>query len=740
MRFSAVTHAGRGHRRQLAPSPGVRAGTQAGVGTEKRRDLQGVRALAVLLVALNHANVPFLRGGYIGVDVFFVLSGYFITGLLLRESLGGEYGRGGEAASGRISIPRFYARRARRILPAATLTLAVTSVAVFVVYDLLRANLLGAKPELLDAFAASLFYANVHFAANATNYFAQTTTTFPSPVQHFWSLSVEEQFYLVWPSLLAGTLLICRHGHRKAFDRRRAVRLVGAVIALACAGSLLWSISDTAVSPQSAYFSTFARAWELGLGAGLALLAPRAASLPREVRIPLGWIGFGMVLTAAVFYSSATSFPGDAALLPVVGTALIVVAGLHGTRVGIDRLLGLRPFAYVGDRSYTFYLWHYPALIIVWQAAGHTLPPLDNVGLLIGAFALSAFTFHFYENPLRFARWLRGWRTAALVPVTMGAAVAAIIIPVLAVQATLAEQAVADQGAHSAQLRPARGQPDPRSMWLAKALPAVAQAVVSVRDDAPLPKRIVPDDARLEQENTLVSYDIPRGCQPSFGSGDTSKICLLGDPTAKKVVAVFGDSHAGMWMPALVADARAQKFAVVVLDKPGCFVDRVHTNFAGWPCATWYRWAMRQDHKLHPAVTLVAFDLSSGTLTTDPSATAADIRGVVTHVVRGVYLSDPPKQAELPGTCITAPGATMRSCSTPLPSGYTPLMQDIAQMLQHIHHGWIPVLQWFCADGICPMVIDHMLATRDGSHLTMEYSAALAPLLGNELRPILRRL
>ena len=707
------------------------------VATERRRDLQGVRALAVLLVALNHANVPFLPGGYVGVDVFFVLSGYFITGLLLREGLGGAHGRDGERARGRISIRKFYARRARRILPAATLTLAVTAIAVYVVYDVLQRDFLGTRPALLDELAAALFYANVHFAAGATNYFANASMTMPSPVQHFWSLSVEEQFYLVWPSLLAVTLFICRR--RAPFDRRRAVRLVGLVIAVVCAGSLAWSIHDTSLSPQSAYFSTFARAWELGLGAGIALLAPAAARLPRAVRAPLGWIGLAMVLLAAVTFSSHTSFPGYAALLPVGGAALMVLAGLHPTRRGVDRLLAVTPLAYVGDRSYTFYLWHYPTLIISWQLAGHVLSVADNLGLLAGAFALSALTFHFYENPLRFAGWLRGWRTAAMVPVSISASLAAIMVPVLTVEGTLSAQAQAAQNANIAPLRPATGQPDPVSLLGARPIPAVLDAVAAVRRNAPLPRVLVPGGSTLAQENTSISYDTPPGCQPSFGSGVTSKICKLGDPNSTTVVAVFGDSHAGMWVPALLPIAKAQHFAVVVLDKPGCYVNRIRSNLQGWPCASWYRWAIRQDRKLQPAATLVDFKLTGGFLEDNPTMTVADLRKVLDQVHNGVWLQDAPGQTEKTAACITAPGATQRSCSSPVTTGYTTLVKDIQTMLRQTRHRAIPTLQWFCAQEVCPSVINHTLTTHDGDHLTMEWSADLAPLLAPEMRRILGR-
>ncbi len=715
--------------RRVAP---MRRGIRA-VATERRRDLQGVRALAVLLVALNHANVPFLPGGYIGVDVFFVLSGYFITGLLLREGLGGV----DEPADGRISIPRFYARRARRILPAATLTLAVTAVAVYVVYDVLQRDFLGTQPALLDALAAALFYANLHFAAGATNYFANAAATMPSPVLHFWSLSVEEQFYLIWPSLLALALMLCRR--RGVLARRRAVRLVAVVIAAVCAGSLAWSIHLTAVDPQSAYFSPFARAWELGFGAGLALLAPTAARLPQLLRTGLGWIGLGLVLLAAVTYSSHTSFPGDAALLPVGGSALMVLGGLRATRRGVDRWLAVRPLAYVGDRSYTFYLWHYPVLIISWQLAGRVLPATDNVALLAGAFLLSALTFHFYENPLRFARWLRGWRTAALVPVSIGTSVAAIMVPALTVEGTLASEAQAAQNVQLGPLRPAPGQADPVSLLAAQPIPAVSRAVAAVHANAPLPKVLVPDGATLAQENTRITYDTPHGCQPSFGAGVTSRICRLGDPSANRVVALVGDSHAGMWVPALLPAARAQHFAIVLLDKPGCFVTRLHTNLPGWPCGTWYRWAIQQDRRLRPAVTLVAFKLSGAAMERAAASTTADLRAVLGQVRHGVWLEDPPGQTQKTASCITAPGATQRSCSSPVTSGYTGLVRRIQAMLTGTGHRWIPTLQWFCAAGVCPSVIDHTLTTHDGDHLTTEWSTDLAPLIAPEMRRILAR-
>jgi peptidoglycan/LPS O-acetylase OafA/YrhL len=724
------------------PAPGAQAPPRG--PTAKRLDLQGVRALAVLLVALNHANVPFLRGGYVGVDVFFVLSGYFITGILLRDGFGGERG-----ALGRVSIRRFYARRARRILPAACLTLITASIAAFVVYDLMGRDFLGTKVVLEDAFAASLFFANIHFIATANNYFAAATATMPSPFQHFWSLSVEEQFYLVWPSLLAVTFLACgvrlRRGHGAidlARRRRIATWVVGLLIAGGCAASLLLSIQETAADPRAAYFSTPVRAWEFGCGAGLALLAARPRPLPRIPLAVLGWVGLAMVAAASYLYSGETPFPGAAALLPVIGTGLIVLAGMVPARGGVGRPLAIRPLTYIGDRSYAFYLWHYPMLTLVWEAAGHVLPVDLNLGLLAAAFALSALTYACFENPLRFARWLRGWRTALMVPVSMSASVCAVMVPIGLFDASLASQASAARRAQAQvrRLAPARHQPDPRNLWNSTPIPAVGVAAREARRGVPLPKDITPSLKELERENSWIGYDIPKGCQPPFGPGvHAKKICRLGDPHSRHVVALVGDSHAGMWMPALEQAARTDGFAIVPLDKPGCILNVIHRNMQGWPCANWYQWALHADHRLHPLATLVEFQLTSQ-LQAEPSTATADLRGVLHQVTRGVILTDPPGQNQQPSSCIARAGATMGDCSSRLPGTYVPMMHAIARLSAQTHDAAIPTLQWFCAKGTCPMVIDHTLTMRDRSHFTMEYGTLLGPLIAPVLKPVLGRL
>jgi peptidoglycan/LPS O-acetylase OafA/YrhL len=363
--------------------------------------------VAVLLVALDHAGGGFLRGGYVGVDVFFVLSGFLITGLLLS----------GAAKRGYVSLTEFYTRRARRILPAAALTLVVTDIVAFHLLNFVRA-----KQVMWDSIWASVFAANFHFAQEGTDYFAREQP--PSPLQHFWTLAVEEQFYLVWPALLSVALfgIAVRRRRRTGRDgitRRSLFRLL-VVIVVAGGASLAWSIHSTPLSPAGSYFSTFTRAWELALGAALAIGAPRLLRLPMPSRAAMGWAGLVCIAIAGATFSMSTLFPGYAALLPTVGAGLVITAGIADQQpaLGAGRFLAIAPMRYVGDRSYTFYLWHWPVLIIAAQYAGHKLSVGVNLLLLTGAFALSVVTYGLFENPIRRMRSVRA--SALLWPASIG--------------------------------------------------------------------------------------------------------------------------------------------------------------------------------------------------------------------------------------------------------------------------------------------------------------------------------
>ena len=278
-----------------------------------RGDIEGLRAVAVLLVVTFHAGFPLVHGGFVGVDVFFVLSGFLITGLLLDEI----------ARTGTISLTDFYARRIRRLLPLSTLVLAATAVATYALIPPIdRRGVAG------DLVGAALWGANWKFAADSTQYMADTDK---SPVLHFWSLAVEEQFYVVWPVLLlvlvGGTGLALR-AWPVAFRR------ISLVLVLVTALSLWASQHQTGTGSPFAYFGLHTRAWELGVGAGLALVKPALRVLSAPAARGAGILGLTLVVGSALMMDETTPFPGTAALLPVLGTALVVAGGArlpHGT-------------------------------------------------------------------------------------------------------------------------------------------------------------------------------------------------------------------------------------------------------------------------------------------------------------------------------------------------------------------------------------------------------------------------
>ena len=365
-----------------APGSTTNAQGRAVVSDRFRPDIEGMRAVAVGSVVLYHGfHAPF-TGGYVGVDVFFVISGFLITNLLLNE----------QARTGRISISRFYARRVKRILPAATLVVLATVFAVYYWLAFIAGNQIAD-----DAKWAAAFTANIHFGLLGTNYLGAQLP--PSPLQHMWSLGVEEQFYLVWPALFLGLVLLVRGGrHRNAL----AVTLLGIIGA-----SFAWSVMQTRSNATWAYFSPLTRAWELALGALVAVLATAAARVrPSWLIVLLSLCGIAGIMVSALVLNSSTHYPGSAVALPVISTALLIAAGCANPRTLVGRALAIRPMQWIGARSYSLYLWHWPFLIIAAEYLGHDLSAAQSTGLLLLALAATAITYRLIENPVRHARVL----------------------------------------------------------------------------------------------------------------------------------------------------------------------------------------------------------------------------------------------------------------------------------------------------------------------------------------------
>ena len=395
---------------RLLPS-GDEAGSPPG-DRAFRPDVEGLRAIAVVLVVLYHAGLSGLSGGYIGVDVFFVVSGYVITGVLLRE----------RASTGSTSLLGFYARRCRRILPAATLVLVVTVVAAHFVVAAATA-----QQTAVDAKWAAVFLANFHFAAVGTNYL--TAQLPPSPLQNLWTLSVEEQFYLVYPTVF---LLIAAVRSRVSLRTKLLVALGAASFV-----SLCWSIVQTTTSPNTAYFSPFTRAWELALGAMVALAAPFFGRVPAALAATASWLGLGAIVVAGFVFDSQTPYPGAYVMLPVFGAAMVIAGGTANPGFGVERLIGTAPFRQLGRLSYSLYLWHWPILILAAESQGRSsLSFSSNLGWLLVALLASIVTYWLVENPIRHSRWLRR-RSAA--SVGMGGILIAATLLVASVASAVAE-------------------------------------------------------------------------------------------------------------------------------------------------------------------------------------------------------------------------------------------------------------------------------------------------------------
>ncbi|MFW6867538.1 acyltransferase family protein [Nocardioides sp. CPCC 206347] len=678
-----------------------------------RSDIQGLRALAVGLVILAHAGFRTAAGGFVGVDVFFVISGFLIVGLLVREA--GE--------SRRISIVDFYARRARRVIPAATVVLAVTAFAAAYFLPLVRSI-----EVIKDTVWAAFFGANIRFSLVETDYFAEGEP--PSPVQHYWSLAVEEQFYVVIPVLL---LLIAvalrRWGHVLPEHANRSLRrAVVAVLGAVTLGSLAYSVWVTEANPTAAYFSTPARAWELGIGGLLAtLLWGRRPAAPRWLTELAGVAGLALIAYATLTFSSATPMPGIAALVPVGGSGLLLAAGASTSAPSTYwfRLFSLQPIRVLGDWSYSLYLWHFPVLLIAqahWEEPRLSRPHLALALVLI--LALSAASYHLVEEPFRRGvRWKPRMRAVGLYPISL----ALVIGSAFGARAWVDHQiaGLSDNPEISTTDYQREGLSDDPTVALVQA------SVLAAKDGRPVPGGLKPDLGRLRESVA------PLGdCDYTL---EVTKLCPFGDVDAKRSIVVVGDSHGRMWGPALNVIGKKYGYAVYQLVFSGCPANTVTRDQKGdrpWPeCAAFKEWAEQQVADLQPDLTVVANNFYR----VPTMAGGRQERGLAEEFSilekssdRVVMLGNVPKVQRSPGVCLSRRDVDLGDCMFP-PSPVTVRGQHVFRDVAKASGvEFIDVQKWFCADGQCPPVIGDVVPLRDREHITFEYSEQLAVPLARE--------
>jgi peptidoglycan/LPS O-acetylase OafA/YrhL len=639
-----------------------------------RGDIEGLRGVAVLLVVFGHVT-GWPRGGFVGVDVFFVISGFLITGLLVSE----------REKTGGISIRGFYARRIRRLMPAGVLVLVLTDLAASVLLLPSRAH-----ETFVDSLWAFGFLANVHFAALGTDYFSLTRA--PSAVQHYWSLSVEEQFYLVWPCLI---LLVFAPAKRAG---RRALIAVASLVVVA---SLTWSIVSTASTPASAYFSSPARAWELGAGALLVLLSPK--------RVPgfVAWLGAAGLVASAIVITPTTAVPGYALVLPVLSTVAILAAG--GGRLG----LATPPIRYVGLISFSLYLWHWPVLVLGATVPGGT-SALGTAVLLVVAGLLSALSYHFVEQPFRRRRpqVVPGPRRVSMV------APAYTIVLVAALTATWVLTPSTDAR------RAERHTPPPvGAESAAPPLPNLPAEIQAALQQSSWPAGLDADltDAGAPEWLHDKCLDI---------SGSNAARCTYGPPRATRDVALLGDSVAVSWLPALRRAPSLRNARIHVLTLRQC------PNLRGVVsrgCAGHQDWALEQVRRLRPELIVMSARYQGSQSPIEwRDGTVRMIDEVARYTKRVIVLAPPPGTGNLQ-SCYTRLSQP-NDCAAQVSERWRTYAGAELQAATNTHAAFVDPRPWFCVADQCPAVVADLPVLFDGRHLTAVYAAAIAPVMSSSFK------
>ena len=684
-----------------------------------RGDIEGLRSIAVLFVLVYHLGVDRLSGGFAGVDVFFVISGFLITSGLLTEA----------ERSGTVSLVRFYARRARRLLPAATLVLVVTALVGWWVLP-------GSAWETLseDVMAAALYVVNWALAARSVDYLAEDAGA--SPVQHYWSLSVEEQFYVVIPIMIIGLAWLSR---RYGWGVRRTLTVgIGAIVV----ASLSYSITHTGSAPQTAYFFSTTRAWELGLGSLLACAVPLLRRLPRATASGLAGAGLLAVAASGLLVSRTTPWPGWAALLPTLGTAAVIAAGVAHSSTGVGRLLALRPLVFLGGLSYSIYLWHWPLIALTGEVT--ELTAWHKVGLALASVALAWLSKHLVEDPIRFGSTFAGRTrpTLALGAAGMALSLAAAglvwaQVPRLTDTPTDAPGALAV--AHQAPSTEGSS-PDPAQS------PPTSSPDGATRTPTRTTAALAPEFTRtgpIDPTPAAAPKDIPGyyddDCQTAEGDSTPRLDCVYGDADGDVTVALTGDSKAGQWFDALAAIAKAHGWRLELYLKSAC---ALNPSERAPDCLAYNE---RVTNRLTSDKGRVDYVVTSALLGgenaayVDAAAAGYDsywdrLERVGTTVVA---ISDTPRPGgeEHRYECVESHPDDYLECAFPANDGVGSEALRGAVALG-TSRTWLDLNPWVCPqtpDGRCPAVVGQVLVYRQGTHITRTYVESMIPVLESRL-------
>lgn len=724
-----------------APSTTVEGDVSARpTGHRRRLDIEGLRAVAVGAVVLDHL-FHWPHGGFIGVDIFFVISGYLITGILLREA----------QTTGRISFKNFYLRRIKRILPAAVLVLSATVTTAYVLYYGGRAGAIG-----VDAFWSLLFSANWRFAALGTDYMNSGASV--SPLQHYWSLGVEEQFYIVWPWIILAGLFIAR---RLRLTNRGTTLAVASSIAVPLLVSFGFSLWETGTFHTVAYFSTFSRGWELAAGALLAVATANFRGLSASVRVALMWAGLATIAGSLILIGPDAAFPGPYAVFPVLGACLVILAGSGQHVEGYDKaawLLSNPVSRYVGKISYSLYLWHFP--VIVFLAAFVPVGGLRYYGLaVVIMFVLSIASFTLVEDPIRRGVFAVG---SARIPgqgqssgnhkrrgraALAVFAVLVVAVPVAAI-ATLGSQTqmTGTVTASASATPPPTGTPlEVRQQMLKRALSTAEWPSLT-----PNPAEMGPDGALAKPAEWIKDGCLGGVLVPLAHDKDVvenAKRCVYGNDSASKSMIVFGDSTTMSFVPGVRKALAGQDWKVYIYTVAACsptLVEPSSNDGSADECIKFKAWVVDEIKRIKPTEVVSSFLRNDGQLKDHAQGAAADaqwqqqIAGMGKIVTdnggKYVLLGAPNPTKSEPSQCISR-FSKPADCLAGLPPEFEDHEHTLERAVADIGPGarFVSTKDWFCADGECPAFIGTTGMYADINHISALASEELAPLMQEAL-------
>ena len=694
-----------------------------------------MRAVAVIAVVLYHAGIPGVAGGYIGVDVFFVISGFLITGLLWREV----------AATNTVRLGRFYGARARRLLPAAATVAIATAIGAAIVLPPVQA-----RGVLIDGIASALYVGNYRFATQGTDYLASDVP--PSPFQHYWSLGVEEQFYLVWPVLIIGTAWLLRrarlHGRKDAALRAKPFVVV---LALVAAASLALAVQWTHTSPTWAFFSLPTRAWELAAGGLVALSIRQWRRLPPRSAAIVGWGGLALILLTCTQLDLGTPYPGTAALLPVLGTVLVIGGGCVTGALGVGRVLCLPTMRAIGRISYSWYLWHWPVLLLMPPLLGEPAGLLSGLAATAVSAGLALITMHLVENPGRFTAALRRSAKASLTLAGAASAVAACaclllltVTPAPVGHGTAAPAAsiVALPSSAFPTGKPHEAEPpaiDPRDTAVESVFAQARDAIAAAAGVRVVPSNLNPSLERAPDDKAAVFVN---GCVRSWRDVGQSD-CATGDTGSQSTIALIGDSHVAMWNPAFQQFAEQRHWRLETLAKVTCPmqdlpIDSPYLGREYTECEQWRSQIMARMMAEHPRLVVLSmsrrYGADFGFTSYDPAwietlnRTVAQLRSVGSTVLVLGPVADP--HSSVP-TCLAGHLDDATACAPARSVAVNPdgIGAEHAATTAGGGH-YADLTDLFCTRDRCPMIVGNTLVFRDDNHVTTEYAQLLAPVMG----------